>query len=106
MIQAINSAMCIGIYHIARVRVSLTCVSSDFKTEVACRQLGYTAALGFEPNSNFGRVSKNFAFSGVKCRGNEPSLANCPHDQRPTCDQSHAVGKSFKKKTLMRVIKY
>jgi hypothetical protein len=60
---------------------------------VVCRALGYSGASNFTIRSHFGLSSTHFSLSNVNCRGEENSLAECPHDvKREGCEADTVAG--------------
>eukprot|EP00091_Calanus_sinicus_P021082 TRINITY_DN607_c0_g1_i10.p1 TRINITY_DN607_c0_g1~~TRINITY_DN607_c0_g1_i10.p1 ORF type:complete len:410 (-),score=92.77 TRINITY_DN607_c0_g1_i10:58-1236(-) len=60
---------------------------------VVCRALGYSGASNFTIRSHFGLSSTHFSLSNVDCRGDENSLAECPHDvKREGCEADTVAG--------------
>ena len=59
---------------------------------VVCKQLGFASVLDFTRNSFFGRVNNLFRMRYVNCKGNESSLAECPHTKVGSCSSYSGAG--------------
>ena len=46
---------------------------------VVCKSLGHPGASNFTLGGQFGAATSYFSASGVRCRGDEASLGQCPH---------------------------
>ena len=60
-----------------------------FDSTVACRQLGFSGAVGAYSGSIYGSGPGPVWLSGVECQGYEKSLARCSHTRMKTFNNSH-----------------
>ncbi|KAJ8027044.1 hypothetical protein HOLleu_32074 [Holothuria leucospilota] len=61
---------------------------------VACRQLGFPAAIFTYRHAHFGEGFGRIWISDVQCKGTELSLLECNHEryQKPSCNHTGDVG--------------
>ena len=61
---------------------------------VVCRQLGYSRAVSARLGAYYGQGSGKIWMDGVRCRGNEIELQQCPFSswKKYNCDHSRDVG--------------
>ena len=64
-----------------------------FKAHIVCKELGFERALNFTTESFFGPVTgSRFSMDNVKCRGDEMSIVDCPHDDDDDCSDLEGAG--------------
>jgi len=60
--------------------------------EVVCRQLGFAGLERVSSQSEFGRVSPNFAMDEVRCNGSELRLQDCRYEREDDCGAEEGAG--------------
>ena len=60
--------------------------------KVVCKQLGFSDALNYTTNSNFGTADVNFAMGNVLCSGSEINIGLCFNSINKTCRSGKSAG--------------